>query len=162
MTTTTIEVTSKQFEMEVKEGLVYILNHLDGLWPRMISTYATRGAQICVKNFAEAMARFKAANFLDCRISAYPNYTRDYISSTGIAPTVLLVDIDKEHFKTDEEFESAATRTYSNFYNILGCRPTQLATGGGKHFLIRQEVDVFEKSVNFGKFDQPSLNLIFS
>jgi hypothetical protein len=155
-TTIVISITSKQFEMEVKEGLVYILNHTDGLWPRMVSTYTTRGAQRLVKNFAEAMAWFKAANFLDCRISAYPNYTKDYINRTGIAPTVLLVDIDKEHFKTIEEFESASARTYSNFYNILGVRPTQLATGGGNHFIIRQQVDVFEKSDRFRKFDQPS------
>ncbi|MGA9151625.1 MAG: hypothetical protein WBZ36_13690 [Candidatus Nitrosopolaris sp.] len=44
-TTTAAAITSKQFEMEVKEGLVFILNHLDGLWPRMISTYATKGGQ---------------------------------------------------------------------------------------------------------------------
>src|SRR5215469_13420614 len=100
MTTTTIDaltaITSKQFEMEVKEGLVYILNHTDGLWPRMISTYSTRGAQRLVRNFTEAMSWFKASSFLDCRISAYPVYTNDYINRTGIAPTTLLVDIDRE------------------------------------------------------------------
>lgn len=149
-------ITSKQFEMEVREGLIFILTHLEDLWPRMISTYATKGAQIRVENFEEAMAWFKAANFMDCRISAYPKYTDNYINRTDIAPTVLLVDIDKERFRTVEEFESAATRTYSNFYNILGCRPTQLSTGGGIHFLTCQQVDVFEKSVRFSKFDQPS------
>jgi hypothetical protein len=112
MTTITIDI-SKQFEMEVAEGLKYILNHTDGLWPRMISTYATQGAQIEVKNFEETMAWFKASNFLDCRISAYPIYTNN------IAPTVLHVDIDKEHFRTAEEFESAVTRTYDNFYKVL-------------------------------------------
>jgi hypothetical protein len=159
MTTITIDaltaITSKQFEMEVREGLTFILNHLDGLWPRMISTYATKGAQKEVKNFTEAMAWFKAANFLDCRISAYPRYTNDYINRTGIAPTVLLVDIDREHFRIAEEFESVVTRTYSNFYDVLGSRPTQLATGGGIHFLARQQVGVFEKSETFSKFDQP-------
>jgi hypothetical protein len=89
-------ITSKQFEMEVKEGLIYILNHLDDLWPRTVSTYATGGGQKLINNFAEAMAWFKAANFLDCRISAYPKYTDYYVSETGIAPSLLLVDIDKE------------------------------------------------------------------
>jgi hypothetical protein len=118
MTTTTdtlaAAITSKQFEIEVKEGLIFILNHLDDLWPRTVS--ATKGGQRLVNNFAEAMAWFKAANFLDCRISAYPKYTDYYVSKTGIAPSVLLVDIDEEHFKTSEEFELTATRTYSNFH----------------------------------------------
>lgn len=117
MTTTTTAatpITSKQFEMEVNEGLIYILNHLDGLWPRTVSTYATGGGQKLVNNFAQAMAWFKAANFLDCRISAYPKYTDFYINGTGIAPTVLLVDIDKEHFETTELFELAAAKTLSN------------------------------------------------
>ncbi len=118
-TTTAAAITSKLFEMEVKEGLTFILNHLDDLWPRMISTYATGGGQRLVNNFEQAMAWFKAANFLDCRISAYPKYTDYYINRTGIAPTVLLVDIDNEYFKTTEEFELAATRTYSNFHHIL-------------------------------------------
>ena len=106
-TSMTLEtILSKQFEMEVREGLTFILTHLDDLSPRMISTYATKGAQKRVENFEEAIVWFKASNFRDCRISAYHKYTNDYINRAGIAPTVLLVDIDKEHFKTAEEFES--------------------------------------------------------
>ena len=156
MTTTTTAITSKQFEMEVKEGLIFILNHLDDLWPRTVSTYATGGGQRLVNSFAEAMAWFKAANFLDCRISAWPRYTDYYINRTGIAPSVLLVDIDKEHFKTVEEFELTVTRTYSNFHDILGSRPTQLWTGGGVHFIQPQSAPVLEKIKDFQKFDQSS------
>ena len=141
--------------MEVKEGLIFILNHLDNLWPRMVSTYATGGRQRLVNNFAEAFAWFKASNFLDCRISAYPKYTDYYVSKTGIAPSVLLVDIDKEHF-IPEEFELTATRTCSNFHNVLGSRPTQLWTGGGYHFIQPQSVPVIEKIEDFQKFDQSS------
>jgi len=75
---------------------------------------------------------------------------------TGITPSVLLVDIDKEHFKTVEEFKSTATRTYSNFHDVLGSRPTQLWTGGGLHYIQPQHVPVFEKWDRFNKFDQPS------
>jgi hypothetical protein len=151
-------ITSKQFEMEVMEGLKHILTltNPDDLWPRMVSTHATKGAQKRVENFAEAMAWFKAANYLDCRMSAYPIYTVDYINRTGIAPSVLLADIDREHFETVEEFESVTAKTYFNFHNILGSRPTQLWTGGGRHFLTPQHVGVFEKSNKFSKFDQPS------
>ena len=151
-TATTLTTT----EIEVKEGLIFILNHLDNLWPRMISTYPTKGGQRLVNNFAEAMAWFKAANFLDCRISAYPKYTDYYVSRTGIAPSILLVDIDKEHFKTAEEFELTATRTRTNFNDILGSQPTQLFTGGGYHFIQPQHAFVLEKVYKFSKFDQPS------
>jgi hypothetical protein len=102
------------------------------------------------------MAWFKASNFLDCRISAYPKYTDYYINRTGIAPVVLLVDIDKEYFNPSEEFELAAARTYTNFHNILGSRPTQLWTGGGYHYMQPQQVPVLEKVEEFSKFDQPS------
>lgn len=78
--TVTPPIASKQFEMEVKEDLTFTLNHLDGLWPRTVSTYATKGGRRLVNNFAQAMARFKAANFLDCRISAYPKYADYYVN----------------------------------------------------------------------------------
>ncbi len=155
-TTTAAAITSKLFEMEVKEGLTFILNHLDDLWPRMISTYATGGGQRLVNSFEEAMAWFKAANFRDCRISAYPKYTDYYINNTGIAPTVLFADIDIEHFSTIEEFELTTAKTYTNFENILGSQPTVLWTGGGRHYIQPQNVPVLEKIKDFQKFDQAS------
>jgi len=64
-------------EEEVRRGLEFVLGHFhpDPLWPRTVSTYATKGAQILVNSFEEAMALFRAANFIDSRISAYPKYT---------------------------------------------------------------------------------------
>lgn len=142
MITTTAALTpiTSKLEMELQEGLEFILNHLDNLWPRTASTYVTKGGQRLVNNSAEAMAFFKASFFLDCRISGYPKYTDYYVSNTSIAPSVLLVDIDKEHFKTSEEFELTAARTYSNFQKILGSRPSVLWTGGGYHFLTPQKL----------------------
>lgn len=62
----------------------------------------------------------KPSNLLDCRISAYPIYTEYYINRTGIAPTILVVDIDRRQFETSEQFELAAAKTLSNFRKILG------------------------------------------
>ena len=57
----------------IERGLDYILSHFqEPLWPRTISTKATEGRQILVNSREEALSRFKRANFLDCRISAYP------------------------------------------------------------------------------------------
>ena len=65
----------------VEQGLDFILEHFEFqyfIWPRTISTKTTQGRQILVYSKEEAFARFKQANFLDCRISAYPSskYTR--------------------------------------------------------------------------------------
>lgn len=95
---------------------------------------------------------------MDCRISAYPQYTDSYISRTGIEPSQSLVDIDKKQFDTIELFELAAKNTYSNFQNMLGrdCEPTWLWTGGGYHFLLPQSIPVLEKIDDFKEFSQPS------
>jgi len=122
----------------------------------MISTYATRGAQRLVNSFEEAMAWFKAANFLDCRISAYPKYTDFYINRTGIAPSLLLVDIDREHFDTTEQFELCAAKTIKNFKELLDAQPTQLFTGNGYHFIQPQFAIILEKVERFKKFGHPS------
>jgi hypothetical protein len=145
----------------LEEGVDFILSHLDfdePIWPRMISTWKIGGEhpQILVNSKQEALACYKAANVLDCRISAYPKYTDYYINRTGIAPSLLLVDIDKSHFKTHELFELASTQTLFNFRKILGSQPTQLWTGGGYHYLQPQSAIVLEKIDDFEKFDQPS------
>ena len=95
--------------MTIEEGFDFILSHFEEpiIWPRPISTHRTGGAQILVNSKQEALARYIAANLLDCRISAYPRYTEYYINRTGIAPSLLLVDIDKLQFETTELFELA-------------------------------------------------------
>jgi hypothetical protein len=142
----------------IEEGLQFILGHLEEpiLWPRTISTRMTGGGQRLVNNNQEALKWYGAANRLDCRISACPNYTEYYADRTGIAPSLLLVDIDKSRFKTAELFELSSTKTYSNFKEILGSQPTQLWTGGGYHYIQPQSAIVLEKIEDFKKFEQPS------
>lgn len=55
----------------VKEGLDFILTHFKEGFPRTISTKTTEGRQVVVYNKDEALAMFKAANYLDCKINAY-------------------------------------------------------------------------------------------
>lgn len=82
---------------------------------------------------------------MDCRISAYPRYTDFYINRTGIAPFVLLVDIDRLQFETIEQFELSSAKTRSNFQKIIGSQPTRLWTGGGHHYIQPQSAIVLEK-----------------
>lgn len=146
---------------KVEEGLKLIIRHFDPtepLWSRTISTPATGGKQIVVNSFEEAMAWVKAADFLDCRISAYPIYRDEYVKRTGIVfvPSLLLCDLDKEHFRTAEEFEAAADKTLVNFKEILGARPTVLWTGGGYHIIQPQSAIAIEKIEDFNQFAEPS------
>jgi hypothetical protein len=52
----------------VEEGLDFILTHFKEGFPRTISTKTTEGRQVVVYNKDEALAMFKAANYLDCKI----------------------------------------------------------------------------------------------
>jgi hypothetical protein len=152
---------SKSRIQKVEEGLSFISSHFnpnEPIWPRTISTNKTCGKQIVVNSFEEAMKWFKAANFLDCRISAYPVYSDEYIRWIGIAfiPSLLLCDLDREHV-TDEEFEAAAVKTCQNFKEILGANHTQLWTGSGYHFIQPQSVIMPLESIDdFKQFAEPS------
>lgn len=98
------------FSLDVDDGLTYIANHFqEPKWPRTISTKATEGRQVVVNGEKEALARYKAANWLDCRISAYPpNATANpsaIAKFQGIrtaTPSNLLVmmDLDRCNFRT--------------------------------------------------------------
>jgi hypothetical protein len=71
MTTTNITAIT----LAVAEGLRYIMGHFKGqlqYFPRTISTKATHGRQVVVDDLGETMDRYLDANFMDCRISAYP------------------------------------------------------------------------------------------
>ena len=65
-------------ESKIGTGLNYILGHFLFqprfllIFPRTISTKTTEGRQILVDSQQEVLARFAQANFIDCRISAYP------------------------------------------------------------------------------------------
>jgi len=75
----------------------------------------------------------------------------------AVVPTLLLCDLDREHFVTDEEFEVAVTKTIANFEKMLGVRSTLLWTGSGVHFNLPQSViKALEKIDDFNQFPEPS------
>jgi hypothetical protein len=98
-------------ESVVVEGLDYILSHFYKsipTWPRTISTKTTGGKQIVVYSKDEALARFKQANFVDCRISAYhywrPSITSDFAEiNNAIAPNFIMIDLDIFNFDYDDD-----------------------------------------------------------
>ncbi len=142
---------------EVEAGLKFILSHFEEpILPRTIAV--GNRFVIEVDSIAEIMYQYEKGDFIDCRINAYPSYTDSYIRE-GVAPSQLLVDIDRKQFDTDDSFELAGKNTYSNFQK-LGCEPTWMWTGGGYHFLLPQSAPILENLEDFNQFDQPSRNFL--
>ena len=71
-----MEEMSNTLLYNLEQQFDFILGHFEApIWPRTISTYATRNGQILVNNKEEALAWFKAADYKDCKINAYPDFT---------------------------------------------------------------------------------------
>jgi hypothetical protein len=148
----------KQQRTEIEINLEFILSHFEEpIWPRTISTHATEGRQILVYNKEEALAWYKQANLLDCRINAYPNYT-EYKGINRQAPNFIFLDLDNSTFKTKRALQMALDKTLKNLHNILNARsPTVIWSGNGYH--IYQPVSAFpleREEIFISKSNEPS------
>jgi hypothetical protein len=140
----------------IAQGLAYVMGHFkgqEGYFPRTVSTKATQGAQILVNDAGDALDKFVEANFTDCRISAYPPQSTlsSYVGiNLDVAPSVVMIDLDRETFKSQIAFETALSRTLNNIdHNFSNCRPTVIWSGSGYHIylvldaFVLESVDVF-------------------
>lgn len=128
----------------VEDGLGFLLGHFqEPRWPRTISTRTTEGRQIKVMNREEALARFKQANLLDCRINAYPHREDWAIELLGQAPNFIFIDEDKSNFSTKHRLDMTLQRTIKKIKQKLdnNTQPTVLWSGGGYNIL--QPVEAF-------------------
>lgn len=140
---------------QIEEGLDFILGHFsEPIFPRTISTTATYGAQVLVYSKEEALARFEAANLLDCRVNAYPAFTQ-YKGINRQAPNFIFIDLDRSDFTTEKLYALALERTLKNIRE-LGSEPTVLWSGNGYHVYLPINAFVLEQEEVFTKFDQPS------
>jgi hypothetical protein len=148
----------EQQRTELEKNLEFILSHFEEpIWPRTISTHATKGAQILVYNKEGALARYKQAHLLDCRINAYPNYT-EYKGINRQAPNFIFLDLDNSTFNTERALQMALDKTLKNLHNILNVRsPTIIWSGNGYH--IYQPVSAFpleQEEMFISKSNEPS------
>ena len=130
----------------VEGGLDYILSHFhEPLWPRTISTRTTEGRQVLTSSRKEALARFVQANYLDCRISAYPpnadenpSLIEKFAGLEIITPRhiIVMIDLDWSNFTTERGFELALSRTLRNIKEKLETSPTVLWSGRGYHIIL--------------------------
>src|SRR5919199_3591265 len=112
-----------------------ILDHFEEpIFPRTISTKTTQGKQIEVNNIEEIYSKFEQADFVDCRINAYPAYT-NYKGINRQPPDFVMCDLDITKFRTEKLLLNTLQKTTENIAKYLGqgIQPTILFTGNGYH-----------------------------
>ena len=140
----------------------FILNHLEGqIFPRNISTYATRNSQILVHSKEDALIWFKAADYKDCKINAYPAYI-GIKDLNRQEPNFIFIDLDSGAFKTCEELDKILTKTLKNINDRLNmAHPTVLWSGNGYHVYLTLKAPLLElESVFMELSSEPSRKFI--
>lgn len=143
---TVTPATQNSLQHSSNEGLDYILSHFDEgqdqIWPRTISTKAIQEHQIVVNSKEEALAYFKAANYFDCRISAFPYWRPSIVSDfagikNAIAPNLIMIDLDMGNVDSDEEDLTRSLRkTVKKIRELLNFKPSVILSGEGYHIYI--------------------------
>jgi hypothetical protein len=139
------------------DGLDFILSHLEEpVWPRTVSSSTTQKRQILVYNKKEALARFRQANLLDCRINAYP----DYIGIGGInrqSPNFIFIDLDLCRFNSMQALDKSHRNLLKNIKKKFnGTQPSVIWSGNGYHIYLPIKAFILELESVFADFEQPS------
>ena len=113
------------------------------------------GYQKEVFKVQETLEYFRASNYENCRINAYPSFTK-YNGINRTAPSFLIIDIDLKDFASKDKLDRAMNRLLKKIESNMHGHPTVLWTGNGYH--IYQPVDGFilEEEEIFAKFIDPN------
>jgi hypothetical protein len=162
-------VTTIDKDTTIKKNLDFILDHLnEPLFPRTIMT-KTLGCQKEVFSKQEALARFKASNYQDCRINAYPSHT-EYRGINLTAPSFIMIDLDLKDFDySQEKLNKVLGKTLNKINNEFhAAHPSVLWTGNGYHVylpilgFILEEIDRFACYIDPNKKDLMSRLMQFA
>src|SRR5437879_6092439 len=138
----TIEINSCQL---MDTGLDYLLTHFtEPIFPRKISTKLTGNGQFAVYSKQEALARFYQANFLNCKIAAYPLYT-GFGNTNRQAPDFIFIDLDLMRFKSKLALDKALYKTLTIIKDRLNGYPTVIWSGHGYHIYLPVKAFVLEE-----------------
>jgi len=141
--------------------LDFILNHFKEGFPRTISTKTSENRQILVYSKEEALARFKAANYLDCKINAYPSFV-EWKGINRQAPNFIFIDLDEGRFKSRRNLDRILDKTCKNINEKFkdNVTPTILWSGHGYHIYLPVDAFVLEGEEEFNRFGNPSRKFI--
>ena len=121
--------------LTIEEGIDFILSHFqEPIWPRTIFT--PKEKQLLVYDKEEALAIFKKANLLNCRINAYPGYT-EFGGVNRQAPNFIFIDLDLSHFNCRDTLDKTLSSVLKNIdENFRGAYPTVIWSGNGYHIYL--------------------------
>ena len=106
-------------------------------------------------NIQQVLEYFRASNYEDCRINAYPSYTK-YGSINRTPPTFLMIDIDLKDFSSKDKLDRAMNRILKKIKTNLHGYPTELWTGNGYHIYQQVAGFILEQEEVFAKFIDPN------
>ncbi len=135
---------------KVKEWIKFILYHFEGrqqLFPRKMATAFSNNCQFTVYTFDQILNECIKANFIDCRVNAYPVLADSTIPLQ--ASNIIFIDIDlnedlpcEEALKQLDRSKNKSIRTIKD--KLDNCKPTVLWTGNGYHIYIVLETRPLE------------------
>jgi hypothetical protein len=134
----------------VWDGFDFTLSHFsadNSLEPRTMSTKLTDNCQISLRH-DEIPSVFYRAGFLDCKMSAYPSFKKEFYKDPrncyvckcfGIVPDFLFIDLDRGKFNNQMALLNEALKfTLRNINEKFHGRfkPTILWSGNGYHVYL--------------------------
>lgn len=139
------DICSKEERTEkLRKAIRFILSHFEGrqqLFPRKISTAQSQCRQFTVYNEKQILNECIKANFIDCRLNAYPVLPSDGLVDLVQAPVIIFLDIDMLNGLSYEEALGQLNKALKQALTITnkklnGCIPTVLWTGNGYHIYV--------------------------
>jgi hypothetical protein len=128
---------------KVKEGVQFILTHFEGrqpLFPRKMSTSLSQGRQFTIYSKEQILNECIKANFIDCRLNAYPVLSDDDRAAAIHAPNIIFIDIDLPTYNCENSLPKLNKTLYNSLklveHKLDRCNPTVLWSGNGHHIYI--------------------------
>lgn len=142
----------------ISESIDFILSHFSNqssLFPRKMMTNQRR-YQFAIYSKDEIVEYCKQADYIDCRVGAYPEYTQ-YKGIVRQSPDFVFVDLDLTNFNNDMEKLDSILKRIKNKIERLGGSLTILWTGNGYHVYLPLTAMVLDQEDIFSKENFPNL-----
>jgi hypothetical protein len=118
---------------------------------------AKYSGQFSVNSREELNQRYEEAQFIDCRINAYP----EVIEKDGLLiqpPNFVFIDLDISNFSNDrKKLDKVKNSTLRKMEQLNGSHPTVTWTGNGYHIYLPIEVPVLDNEYIYSKDKFPNL-----
>ena len=98
---------------------------------------------------------YESANFVDCRVNAFPSYT-EYKGIQRYPPNFVFADLDASSFENSMLLRKSLDDTLRTIRLKINGSPTVLWTGNGYHVYQPIDAVILEELSQFEQFENPS------